>query len=105
MTMSTAVTDNEQERRYEIRVDGRLAGSTQYRRHPTVIELVHTVIEPEYEGRGLASELIRSALDAARDDGLQVLPYCPFVRGYIERHHEYLELVPAGRRAGFKLPV
>jgi hypothetical protein len=70
-----------------------------------VIEFVHTEIEPEYEGRGLASELIRSALDTARANGLQVLPLCPFVREYIERHDEYLELVPVARRAHFHLPA
>jgi uncharacterized protein len=100
----TSVSDNKGARRYEVHVDGRLGGFTEYRRHPTVIEFVHTQIEPGYEGRGLASELIRSALDAARSDGLKVLPYCPFVRGYIQRHHAYLDLVPAGRRAGFGLP-
>jgi predicted GNAT family acetyltransferase len=103
--MSTAVSDNRQAGRYEISVDGRLAGFTQYRRHPTVIEFVHTVIEPEYEGRGLASELISSALETARADGLQVLPLCPFVRDYIERHPDYLELVPPDRRGSFGLPA
>ena len=100
----TSVTENEQAHRYEVRVDGQLAGFTQYRRHPGVIEFVHTQIEPEYEGRGLASWLIRSVLDTARADGLDVLPYCPFVRGYIDRHPDYVDLVPAGRRAEFDLP-
>jgi len=103
--MSTAVTDNAQASRYEISADGHLAGFTEYRRYPTVIEFVHTEIEPQYEGRGLASELIRSALDTARANGLNVLPLCPFVREYIERHDEYLELVPEARRAHFNLRV
>src|SRR5947209_5020696 len=103
--MTTAVSDNPQGSRYEISADGQLAGFTEYRRFPTVVEFVHTKIEPEYEGRGLASELIRSALEDARENGLQVLPFCPFVREYIERHDEYLELVPAARRAQFKLPA
>ena len=103
--MTTAVIDNRHQNRYEIRADGRLAGFTEYRRHPTVIEFIHTEIEPEYERRGLAGELIGSALDTARADGLEVLPFCPFVRAYIERHREYLELVPAGRRAEFDLPA
>lgn len=103
--MVTSVTDNRQLHRYEIRADGRLAGFTTYRRHPTVIEFIHTEIEPEYEGHGLANELVHSELDAARADGLEVLPFCPFVRGYIERHHEYLDLVPQDRRAEFRLPT
>ena len=103
--MTTNVSDNRQEGRYEISADGQLAGFTEYRRFPTVIELVHTKVEPEFEGRGLASELIRSALDDAREHRLQVLPFCPFVRQYIERHAEYLDLVPAARRTQFKLPA
>jgi hypothetical protein len=34
---------------------------------------------------------------------LAVLPYCPFVQGFIDRHREYLDLVPAERRAHFAL--
>lgn len=102
--MSTSVTDDPGQNRYEIRADGQLAGFSEYRRHPNVIEFTHTKIEPAHEGQGLGSELVRSELDAARADGLAVLPFCPFVRGYIERHHEYLDLVPAERRAEFGLP-
>ena len=47
--------------------------------------------------------LVRGALDAVKADGLAVLPYCPFVRGYIARHPEYLSLVPASERAEFGL--
>ena len=102
--MTTSVTDNVQQHRYEIRVDGQLAGFTEYRRHPTLIEFVHTEIEPQYESRGLASQLVRTELEAVGAAGLEVLPFCPFVRGYIESHHRYLDLVPLGRRAEFGLP-
>jgi predicted GNAT family acetyltransferase len=47
--------------------------------------------------------LIAGALDAARAEGLAVLPFCPFVRRFIDEHREYLDLVPAQRRAEFKL--
>ena len=102
--MAAAVADNPQLGRYEISVDGELAGSVTYRRHPGVIEFVHTEIDPRFEGHGLASQLSRSVLDTARADGLQVIPICPFVRAFIREHHDYLHLVPAGRRAGFDLP-
>jgi uncharacterized protein len=105
LQLTTAVTDNTQAHRYEIWADGRLAGFTTYLRHPGIIEFVHTEIGAEYEGRGLAGELIRSVLDTARASGSEVLPLCPFVRGYIERHPRYLELVPANRRARFDLPA
>ena len=43
--------------------------------------------------RGVGSRLIRAALDSARDQGLRVVPQCPFVRAFIERHPEYRDLV------------
>ncbi len=97
------VRDNPELERFEIRVDGTLAGFTQYRRRPNLIAFVHTEIDPSFEGQGLASELLAHALGEARSRDLAVLPFCPFVRGYIERHPEYLDLVPEQYRAEFDL--
>jgi predicted GNAT family acetyltransferase len=95
--------DNTDGNRYEIRVDGELAGFLEYRSHPSLIELVHTEIDEEFEGRGLGSQLISFALDDARERGLAVLPFCPFVNDYIQRHRQYVELVPQERRGDFEL--
>jgi predicted GNAT family acetyltransferase len=97
------VADNADEARYEIRADGELAGFLTYRLHADLIELVHTEIDEEFEGRGLGSQLISSALDDARERGLAVLPFCPFVNDYIQRHRQHIELVPEGRRKDFGL--
>jgi predicted GNAT family acetyltransferase len=97
------VTDNAGEKRYEIRSDGELAGFLQYRLRPASIELVHTEIDEEFEGRGLGSRLISFALDDAREKGLAVLPFCPFVNDYMQRHRQYVDLVPEGRRKDFGL--
>ena len=82
---------------------GEIAGFAEYRRRPDVIAFVHTSIDPRFEGRGLASDLIRTALSEARADGLSVMPFCPFVRGYIVRHREFVDLVPTDLRATFGL--
>jgi predicted GNAT family acetyltransferase len=97
------VVNNPDEHRYEVRADGTLAGSTVYRERPGLIVFVHTEIDERFEGQGLASTLIRTALDDARERELQVLPFCPFVNGYIARHREYVELVPEAFRARFGL--
>ena len=90
--------------RFEIRVDGELAGFTEYRRRPGLIAFTHTLIDPRFEGHGLASRLVRTALSEARSAGLAVLPFCPFVRGYIAGHsEEYLDLVPGDLRDTFEL--
>jgi uncharacterized protein len=98
-----SVTDNRGQSRFEIEVDGEVAGFTTYQRGNGQIAFMHTEIEPAYEGRGLASQLIAAALDQARAEGLEVLPFCPFVRKYIADHDDYLDLVPAERRAEFEL--
>ena len=88
------VTENTAAHRFEITVDGEVAGFAQYRRDEDgTLTFTHTEVEDAYEGRGVGSELLRGALDAARAEGARVVPLCPFVRGYIERHAEYADLV------------
>jgi predicted GNAT family acetyltransferase len=98
-----AIRDAPDEQRYEIRADGELAGFAQYRAKPGQIAFTHTEVDDRFEGQGLASKLVAFALGDARERGLAVLPFCPFVKGYIQRHREYLALVPAGRRGEFGL--
>ncbi|MBB4665194.1 GNAT family N-acetyltransferase [Conexibacter arvalis] len=108
MTSDTAapiVRDAPEEERFEIRVGDQLAGIAEYRRRGELIAFVHTAVDPRFRGRGLGSSLIVYALDSARDAGLQVLPFCPFVRGFVDRHHDYLDLVPESMREQFGLPA
>jgi predicted GNAT family acetyltransferase len=92
------VRDNAAESRYEI-VDGdELAGYLEYHDHNGRRALNHTVVEPAYEGKGVGSALVRGVLDEARSAGLAILPFCPFVRSYLERHPEYVDLVPEDER-------
>ena len=106
MTTSTdpTVLDVPEWSRFEIHVDGRLAGFAQYRTKPGLLVFTHTEIDDAFEGRGLGSALVRAALDAARSRGVGVRPDCPFVRAYIARHpDEYLDLVPEELRARLDL--
>ncbi len=103
IAVAVEITDNPSEERFEIHDDGALAGYAMYRRRPPLIAFIHTEIDPRFEGRGFGGQLVRAALDSSRAAGLEVLPFCPFVRGYIEGHAEYLDLVPADRRAAFDL--
>jgi predicted GNAT family acetyltransferase len=97
------VIDNTQAHRFEIFVGDDVAGYAEYRAEDGAVALTHTVVEPRFEGQGIGSALASGALDAVRASGGSVLPYCPFIRSYIQRHPAYLELVPAGRRAEFAL--
>ena len=101
--MNPTVVDNPDAGRFEILVDGRVAGFAQYTREGSTLSLHHTEIDPGFEGHGLGSTLARGALDGARSEGLSVLPFCPFIRAYIRRHPEYLDLVPGDQRSRFRL--
>lgn len=91
--------------RFELRVDGELTGFVAYRADEQVHVFTHTEIDPAYEGRGLGSVLIRGVLDEMRSRGRAVLPVCPFVRSFVERHPDYLDLVPPAERDRFGLPA
>jgi predicted GNAT family acetyltransferase len=98
----TEVVDDAEKARYEILVDGQIAGFAEYRRRPGKIVFTHTVIRDEFEGKGLGGKLVSAALDQAREAGLKVVPICPFVAGYIGRHPEYLDLVDDAYRETVK---
>jgi uncharacterized protein len=98
-----AVGDAPARDRFEVTVDGELAGFLVYRSRKGLLALIHTEVEERFEGRGLGGRLARFALERAREEGLAVLPFCPFVNEWIRRHPEYSDLVPAAYRANFDL--
>jgi predicted GNAT family acetyltransferase len=95
MTEDVRVSDNPAELRYELLVDGERAGVIRYRRLPDALALVHTEVEPRFEGRGLGARLVGGALADIRQRGLHVVPICPYVREYLERHPEDRDLIVA----------
>lgn len=91
--MSTEITDNAGEGRYEIRVDGGLAGFAEYERRGGAVVFTHTEVDPAFEGKGIGSALARGALDDVRAKGDPVVPVCPFIKKWIEKHPDYQDLV------------
>ncbi len=101
--MHLEVADNPDEDRYEIRADGELAGYLVYHRRGERIALNHTEVLDGFEGKGVGSALIARTLDDLRERGTAVLPFCPFVKSFLERHPEYVDVVPEDERARFGL--
>ena len=93
------IADAPDRERYEVVVDGELAGVLEYVVKRGRIALVHTEVRPEYAGRGLGSKLVRFALDDARRRGLRVIAICPYVQDYLTRHPEDHDIVVGGGRA------
>ena len=90
--MTQTVRDNPARHRFELDADGHTA-FTEYTLKPGVITFVHTEVPAALGGRGVASRLIRGALDAVRARGLKVVAQCPFVAGFIAKNREYRDLL------------
>lgn len=101
--MTTSVQDNAAETRFEITVDGDLAGYVDYEQDGDEYALPHTRVYPEFGGRGIGGQLISGALTEIASRGGSVLPYCPFVPKVIRDNPDFLALVPEDRRAEFGL--
>jgi predicted GNAT family acetyltransferase len=84
-TPSIEVRHNAAARRFEARVDG-WPCRADYRIADGVMHLLHTEVAPALEGRGIAAQLVRAALDYAEAQGLKVRPVCSYVRAYMKRH-------------------
>ncbi|HTP72231.1 MAG TPA: GNAT family N-acetyltransferase [Burkholderiaceae bacterium] len=94
MSEPSAVEHNEVASRFELRTLGRLSFA-QYHLADGVMWLTHTETPPPLQGRGLAAQVVRAALDHARAHGLKVRPACSYVRAYLRRHPELHDLVAA----------
>lgn len=91
------VRNNPDDGRYEGWVDGALAGFAAYRIVGGRIIFTHTEVDSSFEGQGVGSAIAAGALDDVREHvQLPVVPRCPFIRGWIERHPTYADLVDGG---------
>jgi len=98
------VRDNPAVHRFEVWVGDQLAGFATYRLlDGSVYAFDHTEVGPPFEGRGLADRLVMAALGEVRSRGGSVLPYCPYVRAWLDRHPDYVDLVPSDQRGRFGL--
>lgn len=89
--MSNNVRDNTERHRFELDAEGHIAFSN-YKRADGVLTILHTEVPKELEGHGIGSALVRGVLDLARARGEKVIPVCPFVKAYMDRHPEYADL-------------
>jgi predicted GNAT family acetyltransferase len=86
------VRDNPAAKRYELEIDGAVAFTT-YERDGGVITFIHTTVPDSLAGKGVGSALAKGALDQERARGDKVIPKCPFIAGYIDKHPEYRDLL------------
>lgn len=93
------VTDAPERERFEAHDEtGALAGVLTYQVTGAVVAYTHTRVEPAFEEQGVGSALARAAMDDARARRRTVVPLCPFVSGWLDRHREYESLVARNTR-------
>jgi predicted GNAT family acetyltransferase len=91
------IVRNDDRARYEVREGDRVLGFAMFREEPGRVVFTHTVVQPEFEGRGIGSELARHVIEATIAEGLAVVPLCPFIAAYLTEHPEYADSVVALR--------
>jgi hypothetical protein len=97
------VVRNDREQRFELLKAGQLVGLIDFKPRSGAVALIHTEIFRDHSGQGLAAVLVEGALEQLDAAGQALLPYCPYVRGYLGKHPEWVRLVPADHRAQFDL--
>ncbi len=93
--MDVAVENDEKGRQFHAEIDGHRAHLDYVKQQDGTLNLIHTEVDPALRGQGVGEALVHHALDAARSGGVKVIPSCPFVKKFVERHPEYRDLVVA----------
>jgi predicted GNAT family acetyltransferase len=105
MSAEPEIVDDKEQSRYEARQGDETVAIADYVKQPGIVSFTHTETFAGHKGQGLAGKLVDRALRDARDEELEVMPFCSFVADYIGAHREFLELVPEERRGEFGLPT
>ena len=93
------VNDAPDRHRFEVTVDGELAGFLVYRDRRGLLALIHTEVPETLEGQGIGGRLVTAAVDRAAREGLTIVPLCPFARDWLERHPDVAGRVTIDWRA------
>lgn len=91
MTDQLTINHEAQRQRFTTEVDGH-TGYITYERHGDVLALTHTIVPKAIGGRGIAGQLVKTALDYAREQGVKVDPVCSYVDTWMQRHADYNDL-------------
>lgn len=100
--MEPTVRDAPEQERYELVVDGEVAGFVTYTVAGRRIVLRHTEIDPSREGQGLGGKLAEGVFAAVRERELEVVPTCPFISAYIHKHPEHVGIVTPALQGQFR---
>ncbi|NKY48621.1 GNAT family N-acetyltransferase [Nocardia vermiculata] len=86
---AAAVVRNEAQHRYEVWYGDKLAGFAEYRENGEDTAFIHTEVDTEFSGKGLASTLARHAVVDTVERGRAIVPRCSFIKGWLDKHPDY----------------
>ena len=95
---SLELSINPTAQRYEAKQGGNVVAFIEYRDDSSARSLTHTKVNENLEGQGIGSQLVKFALEEIKSSGSSLVPMCPFVATYVQRHREYAELVAPAHR-------
>jgi hypothetical protein len=88
------VIQNQELGRYELVIDGDVAGFSEYRIEGHNIVFTHTEVDPDEREHGLGGRLVQQALDQVREHtDYRVVAQCPYVAHWLRGHPEYQDLL------------
>jgi predicted GNAT family acetyltransferase len=94
MTNAGTVQHDTNANRFELDLEGGEKAFVSYTESANnKLDLTHTEVPSKFEGQGIASKLVRGALDIAKSKGYSVIPSCPYIKKFIERNEEYQSLL------------
>lgn len=91
--MTNAVQHNSDAHQFELELEGGKKAFISYAESGGVMDFTHTEVPSGFEGQGIGAKLVRGALEIAQTNGNKVIPSCPYVGKFIERHDEFKGLV------------
>jgi uncharacterized protein len=100
-TTSVTIENNTEKQQYEAKLIGKVVAFAEYRPIGQSIMFTHTEVNEDLEGKGVGSQLIRHALGDTRAKGMTAIPMCPFVKIFIQRHKEFIDVVHPSHRKVF----
>ncbi|MAP54263.1 GNAT family N-acetyltransferase [Altibacter sp.] len=89
------IIENKEKKRFETTVEEKTS-VIEYIRAQDKMYLTHTEVPDALEGQGIASSMAKHALEQIKEDGLKLVPLCPFIASYVKRHPEYKTLLASG---------
>ncbi|HEY3748724.1 MAG TPA: GNAT family N-acetyltransferase [Pseudonocardiaceae bacterium] len=92
MTADVTVRHNTEASRYEALLGDQVVGVVMYQRQGDRMIFEHTIVQPEFRGRGVAGQLVKAALDDVAANGWTMTNYCGYITDFIAHNPGYASL-------------